>query len=295
MEVSPWRVRSEKAAPLRSDCRLLPPPQLLNHNNETPPHSRLIPSVQTAFPRRHAVFRYYAELNDFLPAARRFADFAHSFELPASVKDVIESMGVPHTEVDLILLNCTPVDFSHPVQDGDRISVYPAFKSLDTRPLLQLRTPLQDSRFVVDAHLGRLARYLRMLGFDADYETDREGKELSRVSHNEGRILLTRDRGLLKRSEVEYGYFVRATEPRLEVIEVVRRFDLFSAVSPFRRCLRCNALLNSVAKEAILDRLQTKTNRYYDEFRICPACNRIYWTGSHYEHMQRFVQSILGR
>lgn len=247
-----------------------------------------------AFPKRHAVFRFYAGLNDFLPPARRFAPFAHNFELPASVKDMIESMGVPHPEVDLILLNGTPVDFSHPVQDGDRISAYPAFKSLDTHPLLQLRTPLPDHRFVLDTHLGRLARYLRMLGFDAAYETDREDKELAGISHNEGRILLSRDRGLLKRGEVVHGYFVRATEPRLQVVEVVRRFDLFSEVSPLRRCLRCNALLNSVAKETILERLQTKTRRYYDEFRICPACNRIYWAGSHYEHMQRFVRRILG-
>jgi uncharacterized protein len=243
--------------------------------------------------RRHAVFRYYAELNDFLPPARRFAAFAHSFELPAAVKDMIESMGVPHTEVDLILLNGEPVDFSHAVQDGDRISVYPAFGSLDTHPLLQLRPPLQDRRFVLDTHLGKLARYLRMLGFDAAYENNREDKELSRTSHDEGRLLLTRDCGLLKRSEVVHGYFVRATEPKLQLVEVLRRFDLFSTISPFRRCIHCNTLLNAVAKEIILERLQTKTRLYYDQFLICPACNRIYWDGSHYEHMQRFIQQIL--
>jgi uncharacterized protein len=248
-----------------------------------------------ALPRRHAVFRYYAELNDFLPPARRFAPFAHRFELPASVKDMIESMGVPHTEVDLILLNGWPVDFSQAVQDGDRVSVYPAFKSLDTQALLQLRRPLQDRRFVLDTHLGRLARYLRMLGLDAAYETDCDDKELSRISHNEERILLTRDCGLLKRGEVVHGYFVRATEPRLQVVEVLRRFELFPAVAPFRRCLRCNALLNPVAKETILERLQSETRQYYDDFRICPACNRIYWNGSHYEHMQSFVQRILSR
>jgi uncharacterized protein with PIN domain len=249
----------------------------------------------SAFPGRHAVFRYYAELNDFLPPARRVATFAHSFELPASVKDMIESMGVPHTEIDLILVNGAPVDFSYAVQDGDRISVYPAFQKLDTRLLLQLRPPLQDRRFVLDTHLGRLARYLRMLGFDVDYETSRDDKELSRVSHNEERILLTRDCGLLKRSEVVHGYFVRATEPEQQVPEVLKRFNLFLAVCPFRRCLRCNALLNSVAKETIIERLQTKTRQYYDEFRICPACNRIYWAGSHYERMQRFVQRILAQ
>jgi len=248
-----------------------------------------------AIPRRQAVFRYYAELNDFLQPARRFAAFAHGFEFSASVKEMIEAMGVPHTEVDLILLDGEPVDFSHAVQDGDRISVYPAFKSLDTRSLLQLRASLQDHRFVLDNHLGRLARYLRMLGFDADYEINWEDKELSRISHSEDRILLTRDCGLLKRSEVVYGYFVRATEPTQQIVEVVMRYDLFSAVSPFRRCLRCNALLNPVAKKSIIGRLQPKTCQHYNEFRLCPACNRIYWTGSHYERMHRFVQLILAR
>jgi uncharacterized protein with PIN domain len=251
--------------------------------------------TMSASRRRHAVFRYYAELNDFLPPARRFVSFAHSFELPAAVKDMIESMGVPHTEVDLILLNGEPVDFSHPVQDDNLISVFPAFKSLDTRTILQLRTPLHDRRFVLDTHLGRLARYLRMLGFDAAYETDRDDKELARISRDEERILLTRDGGLLKRGEVVHGYFVRATEPKLQVVELLRRFDLSPDVAPFRRCIHCNTLLNSVAKETILERLQPDTRRYYDEFRNCPACNRIYWEGSHYEHMRNFVQRILAQ
>jgi len=242
---------------------------------------------------RQAVFRFYAELNDFLPPHRRSVPISHSFELPASVKDMIESMGVPHTEVDLILLDGTPVDFSRAVQDGNRISIYPAFSSVDISPLPQLRPPLRDFLFVLDTHLGRLATYLRLLGFDALYQTNCEDKALARTSHDERRILLTRDTGLLKRSEVIYGYFVRATEPREQSMEVVRRFDLFSAASPFRRCLRCNTLLDAVPKAAILERLQPKTRQHYNEFHICPTCNRIYWAGSHYEHMQRFIRRIL--
>lgn len=246
-----------------------------------------------AFPSRHAVFRYYAELNDFLPSTRRCAPIVHKFELPASVKDMIESMGIPHPEVDLIVVNGKPVDFSFAVQDGDHVSVYPHFQSLDSSSLLQLRTPLNDHRFILDTHLGRLARYLRMLGFDASYRNHCEDKELSRISHDEARILLTRDRGLLKRGEVVHGYFVRATEPELQVVELLRRFDLSSAVAPFQRCIQCNALLQSVAKEFILERLQTRTRQHYDEFRICPTCHRIYWQGSHYEHMQRLIQNLL--
>ncbi|HYG98593.1 MAG TPA: Mut7-C RNAse domain-containing protein [Terriglobales bacterium] len=250
-------------------------------------------TVSASAPRRYAVFRYYAELNDFLPPERRFNSFRHDFELSGSVKDAIESMGVPHTEVELILCKRTPVDFSHLVQDGDQISVYPAFRTLDLSPVLQLRAPLRTARFVIDTHLGRLATYLRMLGFDAFYERTLGDKELSRISQAKERILLTRDCGLLKRSAVVYGYFVRATDPKQQVIEVLRRYNLFSAASPFQRCLRCNVRLQPVSKDSIARRLQPKTSQHFEEFRICTACGRIYWAGSHYEHMQRFVQDVL--
>ncbi|PSH05600.1 MAG: twitching motility protein PilT [Acidobacteria bacterium] len=232
-----------------------------------------------AFRRQHASFRYYGELNDFLPPFRRFVSISHGFELPASVKDMIESMGVPHTEVDLILHDGTPVDFAHLVQNGDRISVFPTFRALDVSPVLQLRPRLQDHHFILDSHLGRLATYLRLLGFDALYRNDFEDAELARASHCEQRVLLTRDRGLLKRNEVIYGYFIRATEARRQAVEVLRRFGLSSSIAPFCRCLRCNVLLNPVAKESVIERLQPKTRRYYDEFRICPACNRLFWDG----------------
>jgi uncharacterized protein len=159
--------------------------------------------------------------------------------------------------------------------------------------LLQLRPPLQDVRFAVDTHLGRLATYLRMLGFDALYEVDCHDRDLSRISAHESRILLTRDRGLLKRGEVTYGYFVRATEPRRQVVEVLRRFNLFCAATPFQRCLRCNVLLQPISKEAISGRLPPSTAQCYDDFRICPGCDRLYWAGSHYEHMQRFIERTL--
>ncbi len=245
--------------------------------------------------RRSAVFRFYGELNDFLPSARRFISFAHHFELSASVKDVIESMGVPHTEVGLILLDGTPVDFSHLVRDGDRVSVCPEFQTLDTTLLPHLRPPLQQYRFVLDTHLGRLATYLRMVGFDTLYDKTTEDKELAGISHDEERILLTRDIGLLKRSEVVHGYFVRATEPKQQLVEVLRRFKLLSAIVPFQRCLRCNVLLKPVPKEAIAERLGPKTRQYFEDFQICPVCNRIYWSGSHYQHMQGFVEYILAQ
>jgi len=239
------------------------------------------------------IFRFYAELNDFLSPERRMTAFPHAVFLPASVKDVVESLGVPHTEVSLILVKSEPVGFAHLVRDGDYISVYPNFTSLDVSSLLQLRPPLDDIRFAVDTHLGRLATYLRMLGFDAQFEIDCDDRELSRTSARETRVLLTRDRGLLKRGEVTNGYFVRSTESRQQLLEVLRRFNLFGAAAPFRQCVRCNALLQPVSKESVRDRLPPRTAQCYHQFQICPGCDRVYWAGSHYEHMQRFIRRVL--
>ena len=239
-------------------------------------------------------FRFYAELNDFLPAVKRQVAFAHSFEGRVSVKHLIEALGVPHPEVELVLVNGRSVDFSYLVQDGDQISVYPVFESMDIRPLVRVRPePLREPRFVLDTHLGRLAAYLRMLGFDTVYRNDYADKALAQISSRESRILLTRDRGLLKRSEVTHGYCVRGTNPRRQLVEVLRRFDLFQAATPFTRCIRCNGSLRPVAKEAVSHRLQPKTRQYYNEFRICQACDRIYWKGSHYKRMRGFIQGVL--
>ncbi|MBN1220287.1 MAG: Mut7-C ubiquitin/RNAse domain-containing protein [Anaerolineae bacterium] len=243
---------------------------------------------------KQAYFRFYAELNDFLPPPKRQRRFSQPFEISPSVKDMIESLGVPHTEVDLILANEQSVDFSYLVQDGDRISVYPVFESLDIGPLMRVRPqPLRETRFVLDVHLGRLATYLRMFGFDTLYRNNYDDDELARVSSEEGRILLTRDRGLLKRSIVTHGYCLRTTNPREQLVEILRRFDLFEAVRPFQRCLHCNGLLQPVNKADIGHRLLPKTRQYYDEFRRCPTCDRLYWKGTHYQRMQQFIDSVL--
>jgi len=240
-----------------------------------------------------AYFRFYAELNDFLPPPRTFVAFAQSFEVSGSVKDMIESLGVPHTEVDLILANGESVDFSYLVQEGDRISVYPVFESIDITPVLRVRPrPLRQTRFVLDIHLGRLANYLRMLGFDALYRNDYRDEELARVSHDEERILLTRDRNLLKRRAVEHGYCLRETRPRRQLLEVLERFDLLGSLAAFTRCLRCNGLLEPVAKERIAGRLLPETREHHQEFSQCASCGQVYWRGSHYRRMQQFIESL---
>lgn len=243
---------------------------------------------------QRAELRFYAELNDFLPPEKRYRCLSAEFWVGGSVKDLIEAEGVPHTEVDLILANGASVDFSYQVRDGDRISVYPVFESLDITPALKVRPqPLRQTRFVLDVHLGRLAGYLRMLGFDALYRSDYRDEELVRVSAGRGRILLTRDLGLLKHAAIRYGYAVRATNPRRQAREVLERFELARAAAPFTRCLRCNDPLEKVAKEQVVARLPETTRERYDEFWQCPACGRVYWAGSHYRRMQRLVEELL--
>lgn len=243
---------------------------------------------------KSAILRFYAELNDFLPADRRHTPLSREFGPGTTVKDLLEGAGVPHTEVDLILANGKPVGFAYAVRDGDRISAYPVFESLDISPLACLRPqPLRQPRFVLDAHLGRLARYLRMLGFDTIYRNDFGDEELASVAAAECRILLTRDTGLLKRSIVTHGYWVRETNIRRQVAEIVRRFDLISRIALFRRCLRCNALLEPIDKDLIAARLPAMTRRLHREFHICPGCDRIYWQGSHHERMTRWIEEAL--
>ena len=147
----------------------------------------------------HATLRFYAELNDFLPPQDRHGDVERRFNVHPSIKDLIEAAGVPHTEVDLLLVNGTSVDFACPVRDGDRVSVYPIFESIDITAATKVRPePLRELRFILDVHLGRLARYLRLAGFDAVYRNDLDAAELAGTAAG-GRVLLTRNQGLLKR------------------------------------------------------------------------------------------------
>jgi uncharacterized protein with PIN domain len=241
-----------------------------------------------------ATFRFYAELNHFLPYNRRQTDIAHPFEGRVSVKDMIESFGVPHTEIDLILVNGESVDFNYLVADGDRLSIYPKFTAIDISPLIRLQpAPPAVPRFVLDIHLGRLTGYLRMLGFDTLFPENYDDDVLAEISSREDRILLSRDRGLLMRKIVVHGYYVRSTNPRQQVVEVVRRYGLVPQIEPFRRCAHCNGVIEPVEKDVILDRIQPDTRTYYEEFRRCTRCDRVYWKGTHYERMQAFIEEIV--
>ena len=243
----------------------------------------------------HVYFRFYAELNDHLPAEERHQSLEKTFFAPPTVKDMIEGFGVPHVEVELILANGESVDFSYRLRDGDRISVYPMFEALDVAPSLRVRRrPLRRLKFVLDVHLGRLAAYLRMLGFDAQYRSCWSDEELVRVAAAERRVLLTRDRGLLKHSAVTHGYWLRETDSRRQALEIVQRFDLVRSIRPFTRCMACNGMLQVVSKRAVWKELPQRTADLHDEFQQCEACGRVYWKGSHYARMQRWVEELTG-
>ena len=238
-------------------------------------------------------FRFYEELNDFLPGSKKKKRFEHSYIDRASVKDMIEAFGVPHTEIDLILVNGKSVDFNYIIKDDDDVSVYPVFESLDISNVQHLRPkPLREPKFVVDEHLGKLARYLRMLGFDSFYKNNYNRNELVEISLNEKRTILTKDKNVLKRSDVTHGYFVRNANVKNQVKEIIKRFDLQKEINEFTRCLECNSLLQTVKKETIVDRIPPKVAEWLDTFLSCSNCNKIYWRGTHHQKMNSFIQSM---
>jgi uncharacterized protein with PIN domain len=236
---------------------------------------------------KQAIFIFHNGLEVFLAARSAAQDVVCAFQGRQSVKHLVESLGVPHVEIKRIEVNQVQVSFKYLVQDGDFVQVYP-FQPGDF--LGDQDLPM---RFVLDNHLGQLAAYLRMLGVDAEYRNDYEDGELAAIASRDGRILLTRDRRLLMRSIIEQGYWMRSKMPREQLREVATRYNLYSRVVPFSRCMHCNGSLEEVSKEQVLDRLEPLTKRYFFDFHRCPDCDQIYWKGSHYEQMRRFIDAIM--
>lgn len=242
-----------------------------------------------------AFFRFYEELNDFLPADKRKVQFRYAFSGNPAIKDAVEAIGVPHTEVDLILVNGGSVDFSYHLNHGDRVSVYPVFESFDIRAVTHLRPgPLRNPKFILDVHLGKLAKLLRMLGFDTMYRNDLEDEEIAERARQEGRTILTRDVGLLKRSSVDRGYWVRSQQPKQQAREVIHRFDLKNLVNPFKRCLDCNGIIEPVEKEAVEEQLPPASAQSFSYFFQCSNCGKLYWRGSHVPNMLDTICSLIG-
>ena len=248
----------------------------------------------------NVTIRFFGALNDFLPAAQRNCVVHFPLDEHAAVKHPIEALGVPHPEVELIVVDGQSVDFGHQIHAGMHIQVYgvDAIEQATVTPPdgMRLRPELpRPIRFVADVHLGQLAAYLRMLGFDTLYRNDYEDPELARLSATLNRVLLTRDRGLLKRKMVVHGYCVRGTQPRQQLLAVFRRYRLAPQAQPWTRCARCNGALIAVEKEAILTQLEPKTRLYYHDFRQCTECGQLFWEGAHFQRMQAFVEWALTR
>jgi len=240
-----------------------------------------------------ATFRFYEELNDFLSEEKRKQDVMYGFSGKPSIKDAIEAQGIPHTEVDLIVANGASVGFDYSLKDDDRIAVYPMFEGLDISPIVKLREkPLREPKFVLDVHLGKLARLMRLLGLDVLYRNDYDDKLLACISATQHRALLTRDRKLLHYRMITHGCLLRSMNADEQLSQVIRRFDLKENLSPFSRCLECNGPLESAEKDKILDRLEPKTIRYYDTFFQCAQCRKIYWKGSHFGRLAAVVEEV---
>jgi len=237
--------------------------------------------------------RFYEELNDFLPLDKRKIRFSHSFKNHPSIKDMIESLGIPHTQVDFILSNNNSVDFNYIVQNGDDISVYPIFESLNIQNISKLRpTPLRQIKFIADVHLGKLARYLRMLGFDTIYKNDFLKREIIKIAKSEKRIILSRSRELLKIKDITHGYCIASTDTEKQLKLILNRFDLTKNIKPFSRCMICNSKLKSVPKEKIIDKVPPKVKELQNDFAQCPNCKKIYWKGTHYIRMKKFIDNL---
>jgi len=242
---------------------------------------------------KSATFRFYEELNDFLPSDKKKVVFVHTFSGTPSIKDVIESIGIPHVEVDLILVNGQAVDFKYRLKDHDMVSVYPVFETFEIASVSHLRKkPLRETKFILDVHLGKLAKHLRLFGFDTIYQNDYDDKAIIRISLAEHRIILTRDIGLLKVGSVTHAYYIRDQNPKGQIEEVLKHFDLYQAIDPFNHCIKCNGKLETVEKGTIIQQLQPNTIKYFNRFFKCANCQSIFWEGSHYDRMKNFINSI---
>lgn len=241
-----------------------------------------------------ATFRFYEELNQFLAPERRGHEFECRCARAATTKHMIEALGVPHTEVELVLVNGESVGFDRVPGDGDRVAVYPKFEALDVTPLLRVRErALRETRFVADAHLGGLAHLLRMTGFDTLYDNHFSDDEIERVALAQGRIVLTRDRELLKRRGVTHGCYVRALRSEQQLREVFDRLDLAGSVRAFTRCLSCNAPLRAIDKAQAATRVPPGVNARYERFATCDGCTRVFWEGTHWRRMREMVDALL--
>jgi uncharacterized protein len=233
-----------------------------------------------------ASFFFKGELEDFLNMSEKNNVISYHFNEHPSIKDAIEAIGIPHTEVDTIIVNGFTVNFNYLLKNNDEVRVHPYRKA-------SLSRQLKDApKFILDVHLGKLARLVRLLGFDACYQNNYTDKQIVELAITGSRIVLTRDVDLLKHKALQYGYWLRSQYAEEQLAEVIKRYDLIDDIKPFTRCIACNGKIVAVSKENVLDIIPPKTKQYFNEFYKCVECNRVYWKGSHYERMQQFIDDL---
>ncbi len=245
---------------------------------------------------RFAQFRFYEELNDFLPKEWEKTTFPFSFTGTPSVKNIIEAIGVPHAEIDLIIVNGVSVKFDYLLKGGEKVSVYPVFETFDISSINRLRKKtLRNIQFIVDVNLGKLAKKLRLLGFDTLFQNDYDDNQIVEIAFKEKRIILTRDKGVLKYSKVTHGYWIRNDDPKKQLIEVIEKFQLQNHFNPFTRCSNCNGVLHSIEKKSLEGRVKSDTLKIFDNFWECADCKKIYWEGSHVDRIYKWLKNLDGK
>jgi len=238
--------------------------------------------------------RCYAELNDLLPLNWRFATFPLSLPPNAFVQDLAHTIGIPIDRIDLVLVNNQPVYLTYSLKENDRIAIYPVFENFDITSLTKVRDiPLRQPKFILDVHLGKLAHQLRLFGFDTLYQNNWTKDSILAIAGKEHRVLVSKSRSLLSSESLTHAHLIKSSVPRDQLMEVLAWFDLYGIASPFTRCIACNTKLRGVEKGTVLPQIPKKVQGWCNEYQACTVCERIYWKGSHYSHMNAFVQSIL--
>lgn len=241
-----------------------------------------------------AYLKFHDELVTMISKKWKNGEVLYQLTRQASIKDIIESLGPPHTEIYTILVNDKDVDFSYQVHDNTKIEIYPAKYPIDITQETVLRpVPLHELRFLADVNVGKLAKLLRMLGFDTKYDHTMNDALLANEAEKDSRIVLSKDKNCLKRSKIIYGKWIREDDPKKQLKNIIESFNLLKYIKPFSRCIVCNSTLKTIEKEKIIAFLQPLTKKYYDKFSICPQCNHIYWAGTHYEKMQNYLQELI--
>lgn len=238
-------------------------------------------------------FEIDENLHKFTKKKNIFSEKKFFLKRRSSIKDIVESFGIPHTEIGCLLKNNKELNFEYIPVKGDFIKVRGVTPPLNVKLKTKLRPVNFDQlKFIADVNIGKAAVLLRALGFDTLWEDRLDDGYIAILAESEKRIVLTRDIDLLKRKSIVYGMFVDSMEPFEQTKLIVERFGLNPPYDLFSRCTRCNSILQSVSKEDIIDRLLPKTKIYYNSFFICPGCEKIYWAGSHREKIINDFKNI---